>query len=89
MLCVQCVKSPGGNCPVRVNVLYHLLDIPYHTLLVGQDGLASFALVVAPYCELTSWYVRLFLTEDLAEVCELSKGDLLLDRWYIVEFLSY
>ena len=51
MLCVQCVKSPGGHCPVFVNVWYHLLDIPYHTLFVGQDGSASFALVVAPYCE--------------------------------------
>ena len=51
MLPVQYVKSPGGHCPVRVNVRYHLLDIPYHALLVGQDGLAIFALVVAPYCE--------------------------------------
>ena len=27
MLRVQCVKSPGGHCPVRVNVRYELLDI--------------------------------------------------------------
>ena len=66
MLRVQCVKSPGGHCPVRVNVRYHLLYIPYHALLVGQDGSASFALVVAPYRDLLSWYVRLFSTEDLA-----------------------
>ena len=51
MLRVQCVKSPGGHCPVRVNVRYHLLDIPYHALLVGQYGLVSFALAVAPYRE--------------------------------------
>ena len=51
MLRVQCVKSPGGNCPVRVNFWYHLLDIPYHALLVIQDGSARFALVVAPYRE--------------------------------------
>ena len=68
MLRVQCVKSPGGNCPVRVNFWYHLLNIPYHTLLVGQDGSASFALVVTPYREYAGWYVRLFSTEDLAEV---------------------
>ena len=51
MLRVQCVKSPGGHCPVRVNVRYELLDIPYHALLVGQYGSARFALVVAPYRE--------------------------------------
>ena len=56
MLHVQCVKSPGGHCLVRVNVRYHLLDIPYHTLLVGQDGSASFALVVAQYCEKSRTY---------------------------------
>ena len=50
MLRVQSVKSPGGHCPVRVNVWDHLLDITYHTLFVGQDGSASFTLVVAPYC---------------------------------------
>ena len=51
MLRVHCVKSPGGHCPVCVNFRYHLLDIPYHALLVGQDGSARFTLVVAPYCE--------------------------------------
>ena len=49
MLRVQCVKSAGGHCPVRVNVRYHLFDIPYHDLLFGQYGSASFVLVVAPY----------------------------------------
>ena len=34
---------------IEVNVCYHLLDIPYHAFLVGQDGSASFALVVVPY----------------------------------------
>ena len=62
------MNSPGGNCPVRVNVWYHLLDIPYHALLAGQDGSARFVLVVAPYREYAGWYVRLFSTEDLAEV---------------------
>ena len=51
MLRVQCVKFPGGHCPVRVNIQYHLLDVPYHALLVGQDGSAIFSLVVAPYRE--------------------------------------
>ena len=50
MLSVQCVKSPGGQCPVRVNVRDHLLNVPYHTLLVGQDGSADFTGMVTPYC---------------------------------------
>ena len=50
MYCVNCVESPSGHCPVRVNVRDHLLDVPYHALFVVQDGSARFTLVVAPYC---------------------------------------
>ena len=49
VLSVQCMKSPGGHCPVRVNVLDHLLDVPYHTLIVGQDGSSDFTRVVTPF----------------------------------------
>ena len=48
MLSVQCVKYQGGQCPVRVNVRDHLLNVPYHTLLVDQDGSTDFAGMVAP-----------------------------------------
>ena len=50
VLSVQSVKSPGGQCPVRVNVWDNLLDVTYHILLVGKDGSTEFLGVVTPYC---------------------------------------
>ena len=44
------MKSPGGHCPVRVNVLDHLLNVHYHALLVGKDGATDLAGMVTPYC---------------------------------------
>ena len=49
MLIVQCMKSPGGKCPVRVKVRDHMLNVTYHELLVGQDGSTNFAGMVTPY----------------------------------------
>ena len=33
--------------------------------------------------------MRLFSTEDIAKVRQLSEGDLVLNRWYVVEFFPY
>ena len=49
VLSVEGVKYRGGQCLVRVNVRYHLLNVPYHTLFVGQDRASDFTEMVTPY----------------------------------------
>ena len=72
------MKSPGGKCPVRVNVWDHLLNVLHHALLVGQDGTNDSAAI--------GYSTPLIGDSGYDKVSQLAKGNLVLDRWDIVEF---
>ena len=77
------MKTPRRQGTIVVNLRYDELNISDDILLVCKDWSAHFARVVAPCSNEARGGVSTFSSGCFSDVSELTKGNLVLNCWYV------